>query len=267
MNFEIGLMLPDYPPLFWVSAIFCMILIGVTKAGFGSGVGLIATPLMSLFIPVADAAALLLPLLMTADFISIRHYWGVFDRRSLLILFLPSLIGIAIGGWFFHSLSGNDALLRTSIGVLGLIFVLFQVSRAIIFGALEGYRFPTVVGLLIGGISGFTSTLVHAGGPPASVYLLPLKLPRQIFVGTILNLFFFMNYIKLIPYYSLGLLNVGNLTTILLLAPLAFVGVWIGLALNRRFNEKWFNRVIYTMLFLVSIQLVVGQSLLKLLWS
>jgi uncharacterized membrane protein YfcA len=52
-------MLPDYPPAFWLCAVLAMIIFGISKAGFGGGIGVIATPLVSLTIPVTDAVALL----------------------------------------------------------------------------------------------------------------------------------------------------------------------------------------------------------------
>jgi uncharacterized membrane protein YfcA len=66
------------------------------------------------------------------------------------------------------------------------------------------------------------------------------------------------NALKLIPYGMLGLLKVGNIATITLLAPMCYGGVKIGVYLNRYFSDKWFNRLVYTLLFLSGIQLVWG---------
>ena len=118
--------------------------------------------------------------------------------------------------------------------------------------------------MILGAIGGFTSTLAHAGGPPITIYLLPQRLPRNLFVGTTVITFFIINLVKLIPYSVLGLLQVGNLLTVLILSPFAFIGVRIGIYLNRRFEDAWFNRIIYVILFLTGLQLVIGRSLLSL---
>ena len=251
--------------MFWISAALSVILVGIAKAGFGAGVGVIATPLMALTIPVPEAAALLLPLLIIVDLFSIRHYWGVYDGRSLKILLPGALAGIALGAAFFGYFADNDQILRIGIGVLSIAFVLFQLVRGMVLGAIEKSRPPAGVGVLLGGVSGFTSTLAHAGGPPAVMYLLPQQLPRNLFVGTTVFFFAAVNAIKLIPYGYLGLLRVGNLTTVLILAPLAYVGVRLGLYLNRNFTDTWFNRLIYTLLFLTGLQLILGKSLVELL--
>jgi hypothetical protein len=109
--------------------------------------------------------------------------------------------------------------------------------------------------------------LAHAGGPVASIYLLPQGLARGIFVGTSVVFFTAVNLIKLVPYTALGLLRIGNLTTILLLAPLGYLGVRLGLILNRRFSDVWFTRVIYVLLFLTALELITGRSLISSLLS
>lgn len=241
-----------------------VVFVGIAKAGFGGGVGVVATPLMALTIPVTDAAAILLPLLMVCDFFSVRHYRSQFDRRSVVLLLPGAALGIAVGVFFFGYFKGNERVLQVGIGVLALGFVLFQAGKAALLGALEKRRPPGWVGALMGTVAGFTSTLAHAGGPPVTVYLLPQGLPRQLFVGTTVILFAAINLMKLGPYYWLDLFHVGNLKAIALLSPLAYVGVALGIWLNRHFTDLWFNRIVYGILFVSGVQLVLGRSLLGL---
>ena len=74
-----------------------------------------------------------------------------------------------------------------------------------------------------------------------------------------------VNLIKLIPYGLLGLLRINNVGIVLILAPLCLVGVKLGVYMNGRFNDKWFNRFIYFILFLTAIQLIMGENLLRLI--
>ncbi len=263
------LALPDYPTTFWVTAAFVVLLTGVGKSGFGSGIGALATPLLALTISVADAAALLLPMLIIMDAFTLPHYYRErrFDAHHLRILLFSSVIGIVVGAYFFDTLSHNERAMKFGIGALAVAFVLFQMGRSVIVGALSAQRPAPWVGAIMGALGGFTSTLAHAGGPPVTIYLVPQNLPRDRYVGTTVLLFAAVNLIKLIPYYFLGLLRLGNLGTILLLTPLAFVGVRLGLWLNQRFTNRWFNRFIYTFLFLTGLQLLTGWNLSTLLGS
>ena len=83
------------------------------------------------------------------------------------------------------------------------------------------------------------------------------KLNKSIFVGTTVIFFALINYIKLIPYMYLGQLNLKNLTTSLILSPLAPIGVWLGVKLHHRVNEKIFYNLCYVFLFITGIKLLV----------
>jgi uncharacterized membrane protein YfcA len=258
--------LPEYPETFWLAAAVAVLLMGISKGGFGSGIGVAATPIIALTIPAADAAALLLPLLIVADILALRQHQWQFDKPNYIQLASGALIGIAIGWFFFGYFSYNESILKLGIGILALGFVGFQLVRGALLGALSRRTPRPVEGIFWGTLAGFTSTLAHAGGPPILMHLLPQKLSRQIFVSTTVLFFFTVNVVKLIPYSQLGLLRVGNLSAIVLLSPLAYVGVQIGVALNRRFSDQWFTRVIYCGMCLTAVQLIAGRSLVGLIF-
>ncbi len=248
--------LPVYPPMFWVAAVTAVLFLGVAKAGFGGGAGVIGTPLMALTIPVGDAVALLLPLLMFCDLFSVWHYRSTFHRRSVALLLPGAAVGIAIGTVFFRFFLDNTAILRLGVGVLALVFVAFHVLRTLAGKALEARHPHATEGVLLGVLSGFTSTLAHAGGAPVAIYLLPQHLPRQLFVGTTVIIFSAVNAMKVAPYIWLDLFHVGNLATVAVLAPLTLVGVRLGIWLNKRFTDVWFNRVVYAILLATGVKLV-----------
>jgi uncharacterized membrane protein YfcA len=254
--FEGEAVLPDYPALFWACAVIAVLMIGIAKAGVGSGVGVIGTPLMALTIPVGDAVALLLPLLILCDVFSVWHYRSRFHRRSVALLLPGAVAGVVAGTAFFGYFLDNQHILKMGVGVVALLFVLYQLVRALAMGALERHRPRAPEGVIMGAVAGFTSTLAHAGGPPVAIYLLPQRLPRDLYVGTTVIFFATLNLIKLGPYWSLGLIHVGNLAAIALLSPLTYVGVRLGIFLNRRFSDRWFNRAVYAILFATGVHLL-----------
>ncbi len=239
-------------PNFYLAAVIAILIMGISKSGFGSGLGLLAVPIMSLVIPPAQAAAILLPLLCVMDFFNVLHYRNKFDRKNLAILVPGALLGILLGTFTFRYLS--DAHIRILVGVLSILFVVNYVVGRKNGGVKTG---PNVLkGTFWGTITGFTSFGVHAGGPPVSVYLLPQRLDKTIFVGTTVVFFTIVNYVKLVPYYFLGQLNGDNLLTSLVLSPLAPLGVWMGLKLHDRVNEKLFYALAYFFLFLTWVKLL-----------
>lgn len=256
--------LPAFSLLIWTTAVVSVVLIGISKAGFGGGVGVIATPLLALTMPVADAAALLLPILIAADLFTVYHYRNQFDITILKILLPGALLGIVLGSLFFNLFSQNDALIKVGIGTVAIAFVLYQWGKAALFRTLQTRKPGQKAGILLSTTAGFTSTIAHVGGPPIAIYLLPQELPRNLFVGTTAVFFMIVNIIKLVPYGFLGLLTVGNLLATLLLVPVAYLGVQVGKTMNHRINQTAFNRIVYSLLLLTGLQLVSGVSFIEL---
>lgn len=172
----------------WIVSGLCVILVGIAKAGFAGGIGVIATPLLSLVMSPTQAAAILLPLLCGCDVVSICFYRGVFSLRSLKELLPGSALGIALGALTIAYFQGKPEMaekgLKMLIGWISILFVIYQVGRGWIQEELERYHPKGWHGWLFGGSAGFTSALAHAGGPPVAMYLLPQHLDRRLFVGT-----------------------------------------------------------------------------------
>lgn len=256
--------LDQYSLLFWISAIAGVFMVGIAKSGFGGGVGAVATPLVALTIPVAEAAAILLPILIVADFFASRHYFKDADWSLLRFLLPCATFGILLGWLFFQQFSDNEPVLKLGIGLISILFVLYQMFGALFLRSEERWIPKNRFGLFMGTIAGFTSTLAHVGGPPLAIFLLLKQIPRKAYVGTMVLFFTIANLIKLIPYSWLGLLRIGNVGVTLLLLPVVVVGVQVGAWLNGRIDEVWFNRIIYTLLFITGVQLIIGQSLISL---
>lgn len=241
-------------PFFFMVAIPAVLIVGISKGGFGGGLAVIAVPLMSLAIAPPQAAGILLPVLCVMDLYGIWVYHKTWDRRLIAILLPAGLVGIFVGAVSFQQLD-EDAI-RLLVGVLSIVFVVNSVLRERGSGT-KTQKLSPWVGVPVGALSGFTSFLAHAGGPPITAYFLTLRLEKLAFVSTSVIFFSMVNYIKLFPYAWLGQLNSGNLSTSLILGPLAVIGVALGARLNKRMNDQWFRHMIHALLVLTGIKLLL----------
>ncbi len=250
--------LPDVPIAFYPVAVLAILLTGINKGGFASGAGGLGVPLMSLFIAPPVAAGIMLPILCAMDLFGVHAYRGRWSTKHVQALVPGALIGIALGGLAFGALSVDAIRL-----VLGLIAIVFSVNQA--FGitqriaarlAAERAAPGRVAGTFWGAASGFTSTLAHAGGPPFAIWMLPQKLDKTTLVATSAVFFLVVNYVKLVPYAMLGQLNSSNLAASLLFAPLAPLGIWLGVWLHHKISERSFYAVSYGLLFATGVKLV-----------
>jgi hypothetical protein len=249
---------PDFPLAFYGVAAFVVLVSGISKGGFGTGAVALAVPLMSIFVAPPVAAGIMLPILCAMDIFGVHAYRGRWSIGHLKILVPGALVGIVTGALAFGTLSVNAIRL-----ILGVIAVVFSVNQA--FGLTQRLAAKLaadpappgrIAGAFWGLASGFTSTLAHAGGPPFWVYMLPQGLDRTKLVATSVVFFLVVNYVKLIPYAMLGQLNLGNLSISLLLAPLAPIGIWLGVWLHRRMSDLLFYRLSYVLLFATGVKLL-----------
>lgn len=241
-------------PWFYAAAIPAVLLVGMSKGGFGGGLGTLAVPLIALVISPVQAAGILLPILCLMDLFSLWAYRGQWIWPELRVLLPASLAGIAVGALTFGYMS--PALIRLLVGVVAIVFTFhYLVAR-------RGGRneplpdYPRPAGVAAGAVAGFTSFIAHAGGPPVSMYLLRRPLDRTDFVATTVLFFTVVNYTKLLPYAWLGQLGPGNLMTSLVLAPLAPIGVATGVYLHRRVSDRLFFGIVYVLLAAVGVKLV-----------
>ncbi|OYT89818.1 MAG: permease [Burkholderiales bacterium PBB6] len=240
-------------PAFYLVAIPAVLLMGISKSGFGAGFGALAVPLMALAVPVPQAAAVMLPLLAIMDAMGLMALIRQADRPLLGLLVPAGLLGTVIGTVLFGLLSA-----KVVAGVVGAVTLAFLAIRLVFPPRADAPPPPRWLGFMLGTTAGFTSFVAHAGGPPVGFYLLPQRLAPVVFTATTAVLFAVINASKWVPYAWLGLIDTRNLLTSLVLAPLAPVGVWIGLKVVRHINPVWFYRLFH---------LGMGLTGIKLLWD
>lgn len=241
---------------FYLLAALGVIVIGIDKAGFGGGIGLVAIVIFILaFGESKEAVAVMLPILCVCDLFALYHYHKIYDKRNLIRLIPGALAGILLGSFFLGKVT--DTQLRFWIGVVAILFVIYQAAKTWIFKEMEAYKPKSWHGWIFGSLVGFTSTLAHAGGPPATMYLLPQNMGRQLYVGTTVILFTVVNYVKLIPYSTLGMINLNRLSTSVMLMIFVPIGTWLGVWMNKRINETVFRTVVYSFLFLMGVRYVM----------
>jgi len=238
---------------FYLVAIPATILWGLSKGGF-AGLSALSLPIMALVMSPLRASSIILPILMVQDVVSVWAFRRTWDRRNLLILLPGAALGIALGYLFAAQVS--DAALSLALGAVSVAFALQRLvleSRPI---APAAARARVVPGLFWGAVAGFTSMIANAGAPPFQIYIMPQRLPRDIFVGTSVIFFALVNWIKVPPFIALGLFTRETLLTSAVMTPLAIAATWAGVLLVRRVSAARFYKIVYALLVLVGLQLI-----------
>ena len=237
-------------PAFYAVAIPGALLVGIGKSGVAGGFGILAVPLIALVMPVPQAAAIVLPLLTVGDLFGLAALVKERDRALLWILLPSGLAGTVVGFLLFGVLTP-----KTVSAVLGVMTLLFLAQRAWSSAGTHSRVVPKWFTALAGLVSGITSFVAHAGGPPISIALLPMRLAPAVFAATTTVFFTTLNASKWLPYAWLGLIDVTNMLSAMVLAPFAVLGVWLGLKLLRRLPPVWFYRLVSAGLLVTGIKL------------
>jgi uncharacterized membrane protein YfcA len=244
-------------PSFYAAALTAVIILGLAKGGF-NGLGLMAVPLLALVISPVQAAAILLPVMLVQDVVSVWAYRKDFDLRNLMVMLPGSLIGIGVGWYMAASIS--EQMVRLMVGLIAVGFVVYHYGRALL-KLTPATSNSVAAGVFWGSVSGYTSFVAHAGSPPYQVYMMPQRLPPQLYAGTATMFFAVTNFIKAISYFSLGQFTTDNIQTSLILMPLAIAATFGGVWLVRRFDKEKFYTLVYAMTFLIGCKLIADSLL------
>lgn len=245
-----------------------VLFIGLSKAGFGGGLGMLTTPVTVLAFagqgkPPAFAIGVLLPLLCAGDAFSLYHYWGKWERRNLRYLLPGVVFGVVVGVQMIGRFSARE--LNLAIGVLAVLFVVFQLIKEVIFRAEGAFAPNHILGIPCGLAAGITSTFAHGAGPVVSVFVIPQKLSKEIYVGTTVLVFSWINWIKLPFFVGGGIVSAETMKTSLAFLPLIPLGVWSGIWLNRRVPEVLFSRLVYLFTLIAGLELIFQFDLRRIL--
>ncbi|MCV6585768.1 MAG: sulfite exporter TauE/SafE family protein [Marinibacterium sp.] len=231
---------------FLAVAIPAVFFAGVSKGGFGSGAAFVSGVLLAVIIDPKAAIGLMLPLLMLIDLANLRPYWRRWSWPDARLLILGGVPGIALGVALFRV--ADDDLLRLLIGGISLLFVAWQLVRAAGLVQPSARRLPPWAGLFAGVLTGFTSFVSHAGGPPAAIYLLSQRLDKTTYQASTVLVFWAINIAKFVPYAVLGLFTWETGLANLILAPVAVAGAWAGVRLHHVVPERLFFGLTYVLL-------------------
>jgi uncharacterized membrane protein YfcA len=241
-------------PSFYAAAVPAVILVGLSKGGFGGAVGFVGVPLMALAMSPIQAAAILLPILVLMDLVSLWTWRGVYDRELLWSMLPGSLLGIG-AAWLMASVVTADVV-RLIVGIVAFVFVLRWVVQRFRHGAAHVASPNRLLAAFWGTVAGFTSFVAHVGGPPFQVYALPLRLDPKVLTGTSVIFFAVTNAVKLVPYFALGQFDTTNLAASAALMPIAPLATLAGAWLVRRMRPEVFYPFTYATVALIAVKLL-----------
>jgi uncharacterized membrane protein YfcA len=230
-----------------------LIVAGAAKGGFGGAGAFAATPLLALALGPGQALGVMLPLLMAIDVVTLRIYWRRWSPPDARTLMAAGVLGVGLGWALFGLIP--PAAVQLAIGTVALLFVAFRALQAVGWTPPGSAAFSPLRAGFWGAVAGLTSFVAHAGGPPTAMALAPRRLDKTAYQASVVATFWWINVVKLGPYFALGLIDAPNLAWSLALAPFAALGVAFGVWGHRRVPQAWFDGVILAALMVTGAKL------------
>lgn len=239
----------DFTWLGFSFILFVGLLVGMAKTGV-HGAGMIAVPLLAAVFGGQSSSGLLLPMLSIADIFAVVYYHRHASWKHLKILFPWAALGV-IAGTVVGSFINDEVFKMIMAGII-------VVSIAIMLWLERGHKkdvpdyvwFAGVMG--IGG--GFTSMVGNLAGSVMAVYLLSMRLPKNVYIGTTAWFFMVVNWFK-IPFhvFSWHSITLNSFLLDLLMIPAIAVGAWLGIVIVRQIPENIYRWFIITMILVAAV--------------
>lgn len=218
----------------WLIVVLCAMLVGMAKTGL-SGVGLMVVPLMATVFGGRPSVGILLPILVFADVLAVSYYSRHAEWKHIIRLLPWVLIGIAAGVLIGQIIS--DKVFNRLLAILvltGIILMILQDIRKRV-NVPENWWYSMGLGLL----GGFVTMIGNSAGPIMALYLLSMRLPKNIFIGTGAWLLLIVNLVK-VPIH-IGIwktITVQSLLFDVLMIPAIAIGALLGIWLVKFFPER-----------------------------
>lgn len=239
----------------WALGALGAFLVGLSKTGI-PGLGILNVAIFALVFPARESVGLVLVILICGDIVAVTTYRRDASWPHLLRLFPWAATGVILG--YFALGRIDDTQMRHLIGIILLCLVVFQYIRSRRAPA-PGSDVPPPAPWLapIAGITaGFTTMVANAAGPVMVLYLLAMRLPKILFIGTAAWYFLLLNLFKVPFSASLGLINPSSLGVSLLLGPFAMLGALIGRPIAERLNQRLFELIALGLTFVAALLMV-----------
>lgn len=224
----------------WALGALGAFLVGLSKTGI-PGLGILNVAIFALVFPARESVGLVLVILICGDLVAISAYRRDASWPHLLKLFPWAAGGVVLGYLALGRI--DDTQMRHLIGVTLLGLVILQYVRSRRPASPDGEAQPIRPWLapLAGVTAGFTTMVANAAGPVMVLYLLAMRLPKIVFVGTAAWYFFALNLFKVPFSAALGLINPASLGVSLTLGPFAVAGALLGRPIVNRLNQRLFE--------------------------
>lgn len=233
--------------------IFCALALGSLVKGIaGLGLPLVAIPVMSTFMEVDHAVAIMvIPGIMINSWLLWTYRYHAVKVANLPAMIVVGIITVALGAWILSEVPDTYLIAFMVFWVGGYLFSLLFKEKL-----KSGFSFGRHGPLVVVGLAGVIQGSVGTSGPIFAPYVHSLKLQQPQYVYVVSVIFQIFALTQFVSFSYLGLIDMERgYHSLLACIPIAIflpVAVWM----SQFFSDRAFNIIIVTVLIAIEARLI-----------
>jgi len=226
------------------------LLSGMSKTGI-HGAGMLSVPLLAIVFGGQNSSGVMLPILLIADAIGVGYYHRHASVKHLKMLIPYAIAGIAAGTVVGKMINDQTFRAIMAVTILGSILIMIWLKKE---EHKQDIPHNKVFAGSMGILGGFTSMVGNLAGSVMAVYLLAVRLPKNIYIGTTAWFFLIINWAKVPSHvFSWHTININTALLALCTTPAIIVGAIIGISIVKRISEEKYRWFIISMTILAAV--------------
>lgn len=215
------------------------ILAGLVKGVLGFGFPIIALILLTLYIGLLDALAIIVvPTLLTNAWqaLSGPHLRAILARMWLY--FLCAMIGIFVASWFITQVNVNMLT-----GLLGAVLFFFAISRLLDVHIDVPRNREPLLSVVLGSVNGLLTGFTGSFMVPSVLYMQALGFGKDMLVQAMGVIFGLSTAMLMISLGRNQLITAADATASTVMLLPSFLGIYAGRYMRDRIDEATFQRI------------------------
>ena len=235
-----------------LTMVIVSLLIGMAKTGV-HGAGMMSVPLLASVFGGQSSSGVMLPLLILADVAGVWYYHRHASWKHLKLLFPWAAVGVIAGTITGTYINDYTFKMVMSVTILVSVVVMILLERYA-----ESVPEKKSFGYSMGVAAGFTSMVGNLANSVMAVYLLSVRLPKNIYIGTTAWFFLVINLFKL-PFHVFVWNTIEQKVFILdvMMLPFILSGAVIGIWIVKRFSDKHYRWFIILMTIISAVFMLI----------
>lgn len=239
----------------WTITGICALVAGMSKSGL-KGFAMINIPILAHLYGGMASVGLLLPFLIFGDIFAVIYYRRNAEWKYIKRLFPFAIVGVIIATFIGKYVSDTQFRITIAISILICLAIIIYKDMT---GGKNSFTDKKWFSVSLALSGGFATMIGNAAGPIFNLYLMSMRLPKNVFIGTGAIFYLILNFLKVpIHVFYWKSITLESIQLNFIFLPILIIGAFIGKYIVKFIPEKAYR---------IFVMLVIGLSAILLFFK